>query len=144
MEFRLLSPDDLPLVVGMEGDFRSGFVAEDAARKFLCDPRNLLFAAVADSRIVGFAYGYRLARLDGPMDKVYIHEVGVLPEWQRKGVGRRLLEMIKAYCRQFKCLSFFLITERSNRAACSLYQSAGGVDPHGDNMVYWFDAGARG
>lgn len=144
MEFRLLSQDDLALVAGMEGDFRSGFIVADAARKFLGNPQNLLFAAVAEQRIVGFAYGYRHPRLDGQGDKVYIHEVGVLPGWQRQGIGKRLLDLIKAYCRQAGCPSFFLFTQRSNRAACSLYQSAGGVDPHGDNMVYWFDASARG
>lgn len=76
MEFRLLSPDDLALVTGMEGDFRSGFIVEESARRFLCNPQNLLFAAITDSRVVGFAYGYRHPRLDGQGDKVYIHEVG--------------------------------------------------------------------
>jgi len=128
----------------MEGDFRSGFIVEESALRFLRNPQNLMFAAIADSQVVGFAYGYRHPRLDGQGDKVYIHEVGVLPEWQRQGVGRRLLELIKSYCHQAGCPSFFLFTQRSNRVACSLYQSAGGVDQHGDNMVYWFDAGARG
>lgn len=144
MEFRLLSVEDLPLVSGMEGDFRSKFVMCESARRFLVNPQNLLFACVSDNRILGFAYGYRHPRLDEQGDKVYIHEVGVLPQWQRGGIGRALIETIRDYCLLEGCSSFFLFTQRSNAPACRLYEATGGVDSQGDNQVYWFDLGTRG
>ena len=137
--FRKLSISDLRLVLGMENRFRKNFVCEENARLFLSNPANWIFACVENDQIIGFAYGYELNRLDGFGNMLYIHEVGVLPEYHRQGIGRQMLDGIKALCKVSGVCRIFLFTQRTNLAACALYESAGGKPAHDDDVTYFFN-----
>jgi len=137
--FRKLSISDLQLVLQMEKDFRSEFVCLENARLFLSNPANLIFACIENNRIIGFAYGYELNRLNNTGNMLYIHEVGVLPEYHRQGIGKQLLSGIKSLCKLSGICRFFLFTEKSNIAACALYESAGGEPAHNDDVTYFFN-----
>lgn len=137
--FRKLTISDLHMVLNMEKDFRSNFICEENARMFLSNPMNWIFACIEDNRIIGFAYGYELNRLNNIGNMLYIHEVGVLPEYHRQGVGKQMLNGIKSLCRLSGICRFFLFTEKSNIAACALYESAGGEPAHNDDVSYFFN-----
>lgn len=77
IEYRRLAARDIQLALGMNADFRAGLVDRAVVEKFLNDERNWLFAAIHADKVAGFAYGYRMARMDGAADMLYIHEVGV-------------------------------------------------------------------
>lgn len=140
MEFRKLTPADLVSVMDMNRDFRSGFICEENARIFLENPHNWLFACVREGRILAFAYGYELNRLNDAGNMLYVHEVGVLPGFQRQGVGTRLLSALTAQCRERGICRFFLFTQKSNAGACALYEKSGGVPAHEDDVSYFFPA----
>ncbi len=137
--YRKLNLSDLDMVLQMEEDFRSGFVCEDNARAFLSSPTNWMFACIEDGRIIGFVYGYELSRLDDVGNMLYIHEIGVLPEFRRQGVGKRLLNNIRALCRLSGICCFFLYTEQSNQSACSFFESVGGEPARDDDVAYYFN-----
>ena len=136
--FRKLTVNDLSLLLNMEQDFRSNFICEENARQFLSNPMNWLFACIQDQRIIGFAYGYELHRLNNTGNMLYIHEVGILEQYQRQGIGRQLLTGIQALCKLTGICRFFLFTQKSNAAACSLYESVGGKAAHDDDVMYFF------
>jgi len=136
--FRKLCPGDVEMVVRMETDFRSGFVCRENAERFLENPGNWLFACVENRRILGFAYGYELNQLNNIGNMLYIHEVGVLPEFQRQGIGKGILNGIRDLCKLTGVCRFFLFAEKSNTAACALYEQAGGVTAHDDDVAYFF------
>ena len=100
---------------------------------------NWIFASIEDNRIIGFAYGYELNRLNNIGNMLYIHEVGVLPEYQRQGIGKQILNSIKVLCKLSGICRFFLFTEKSNIAACALYNSVGGEPAHDDDISYFFN-----
>ena len=52
---------------------------------------NWIFAGVVANQILGSAYGYELNRLDNKGNMLYIHEMGVLPQYQRQGIGHQML-----------------------------------------------------
>ncbi|NJD04219.1 MAG: GNAT family N-acetyltransferase [Ruminiclostridium sp.] len=137
--FRKLSISDLNLVLQMDTDFRKNFVCEENVRLFLSNPMNWIFACVEENRIIGFAYGYELNRLNNIGNMLYIHEVGVLPEFQRQGIGKQILNNIKSLCKLSGICRFFLFTEKSNQAACALYESVGGEPAHDDDISYFFN-----
>ena len=83
--YKKLNADEFSMVLEMNESFRSGFIDEREAQRFLSDERNWLFAAVDDDHIIGFAYGYELKRLDRSEPMLYIHEVGVKENYQRQG-----------------------------------------------------------
>jgi ribosomal protein S18 acetylase RimI-like enzyme len=137
--FRKLNISDLSMVMNTENDFRSNFICQENARQFLLNPMNWIFACIEDNRIIGFAYGYELNRLSDIGNMLYIHEVGVLPDFQRQGIGKQMLNGIKRLCKLSGICRFFLITEKSNTAACALYESAGGEPAHDDDVTYFFN-----
>lgn len=140
--FRKLGLSDLELVLRMEKDFRSGFVYEENARQFLMNSKNWIFACVQEEQIIGFAYGYELNRLDNQGNMLYIHEVGVLPQYQRQGIGFQILTDIKKLCKLTGICRLFLITQKHNAAACALYEKVGGektADAHDDDVTYFFN-----
>jgi len=137
--YRKLDISDLDLVRQMEGDFRSDFICEENTRLFLANPMCLIFACIENNRVIGFAYGYELNRLNNIGNMLYIHEVSVLPEFQRQGVGKHILTGVKSLCKLTGICRFFLVTEKSNRAACALYESVGGESAHDDDITYFFN-----
>ena len=137
--FRKLGVSDLKMVMGMNEDFRKDFVCEENVRQFLSNPMNCIFACIERERIIGFAYGYEVNRLNSDGNMLYIHEVGVLPEYQRQGIGKEILCGIKKSCKLLGICRFFLFTEKSNHPACALYDSAEGEQAHEDDICYFFN-----
>ncbi|WIV11521.1 GNAT family N-acetyltransferase [Proteiniborus sp. MB09-C3] len=141
-EFRKLHLSDLELVLQMENDFRSNFIFEENARQFLSNPINWIFACIQEDQIIGFAYGYELNRLDNKGNMLYIHEVGVLPKFQKQGIGFQILTDIKNLCKLTGICRFFLFTQKHNIAACALYEKAGGEKTSSiqeDDVTYFFN-----
>lgn len=141
-ELRKLQLSDLELVLQMENNFRSNFIVKENARQFLSNPMNWVFACIQEEKIVGFAYGYELNRLDNKGDMLYIHEVGVLPQYHRQGIGFEILTGIKKLCKLTGICKFFLFTQKHNIAACALYEKAGGEktkDAFDDDVTYFFN-----
>ena len=143
-ECRRLGPEDLELALGMNAGFRPGLVEREQAAAFLADRRCWLFAAVGEGQVIAFAYGYRLPRLSDSGEPLYVHEVGVMEAWQRRGVGTRLMEALKAACRADGIPRIFLTAYQSNAGANALYRKTGGQycpESQGKDVVYWFDTG---
>lgn len=140
--YRKLNVTDLKLVLGMENDFRLHFIVEESARQFLLDSKNWLFACIEQDKIIGFAYGYELNRLDSKGNMLYIHEVGVLPQYHRQGIGRSLIEKLAEITAKLGICRFFLSTQKSNLPACALYEKCGGQkNPNqlDDDVLYYFN-----
>ncbi|MDR7856763.1 GNAT family N-acetyltransferase [Tissierella sp.] len=141
-EFRKLNLSDLELVVQMENSFRSNFIVEENARDFLFNPNNWIFACIGENKIIGFAYGYELNRIDNQGNMLYTHEVGVLPQYQNQGIGFQILTGIKNLCKVRGICRFFLITQKHNTPACKLYEKSGGKkrsDLQDDDVTYFFN-----
>ena len=138
-QYRRLSISDLSMVLEMNRHFRDGFVCEENAREFLQNRTNWLFACIENGRIIGFSYGYELTRLNEIGSMLYIHEVGVLPEFWRQGIGKTMLSHLKTLCELEGFCRFFLIAQKSNIPACALYRSAGGFSAHQDDVLFVFE-----
>ena len=129
------------MVLEMNQHFRHGFVSQSGAEAFLAKPENLLFAAVFENEVIGFAFGYRLNRLDGGRTMLYIHELGVQEAYQRQGNGLQMLRALKQWCKENGVGKMFLTCYQNNLGANKLYRKAGGeVSPEsqGIDTVYFF------
>ncbi|MFV0399727.1 MAG: GNAT family N-acetyltransferase [Oscillospiraceae bacterium] len=155
--YRKLGLSDLDAVLGMNDTFREGFIVRENARQFLTDPKNWIFACLeqkispagenkltsfcSEDKIVGFACGYELARLDGAGNMLYLHEVGVAEAYWRQGIATRILEGVRTLCALSGICRFFLFTHPDNHKACALYEKCGGEigrDSGNGDRVYFF------
>ena len=95
---------------------------KDDLKKFIENKENYLFTGIKDNEAIAFLYGYGMLRPDG-RKMFYIHSVDVLPEYQSKGIGTKLMEYTLEYIKsEQKYYKYFVLTEENNIKACNLYQ----------------------
>jgi len=112
---------------------------QDSMTKFLSSDKNYMLVYRIEDKVAGFAYGYELQRFDGRKNMMYMHQVEVLPEFRKGGIGRKLMEGFIEICKNNDCQRLFLITNKSNTAAVTLYERSGGKAPSDDDIVFTFE-----
>lgn len=108
----------------------------EALAAFLADPANLLLTAEVDGRPAGQLLGYILQRWDNLRPMAFLYSIDVIEAFQRRGIGRQLVEGFLDEGRKAGCSEAFVITNRSNEAAKALYETVGGKMAEGDELMY--------
>jgi ribosomal protein S18 acetylase RimI-like enzyme len=91
-------------------------------QKFLNDKNNYGFIAKEENKIIGFIYGYSLLKPNGKY-MFYVHSVGVLPNYQGKGIGKELFKYMDEYLvDEKKVYKYFLLTSEDNIIAQKVYR----------------------
>ena len=60
----------------------------------------IVYAAVYGNEVVGGLTAYQLPMYNSEGSEVYIYDIAVKAEFQRKGVGKQMLLALKYYCKQ--------------------------------------------
>jgi ribosomal protein S18 acetylase RimI-like enzyme len=112
---------------------------EQATREYLAHDRNyVLLACSDDGTAAGFVRGTELRRLDGPARQMFLYEIAVAPEYQRRGVGTALIRALEGICRAEGFAEMFVFTNRSNTAAMRLYLATGAhTEADDEQMFVW-------
>ena len=145
IEIRLLRAGDEAALARVAEDVFDDPLDPRATAEFLSDPRHHLAVAIEDGLVVGFASAVLYLHPDKPRPEMWINEVGVAPAWQRRGLGRRLLDALLDVARAADGTEAWVLTDRTNAAAMQLYASAGGQETPGNHVMFTFvlDAGNR-
>ncbi len=137
MKYKLLEKNDIGLMEDVLKDdnmiFNRSFL-----ESFLNEKNAYGFVAKDENNVVGFAYAYTLLRPDGKT-MFYLHSIGILPNYQNKGYGSKLLEFIKNYSIEMGCSEMFVITDKGNPRACHVYEKLGGKNDYENEVVYVYD-----
>ena len=133
---RRLTTDDAETAASLVYDLSARSVSAEYLRRFLSNDANYLFAAFAGSRPVGFLLAHRLERLKEESYKLLIYEVDVVPEFQRHGVGTKLMEQAKSVIENENMICSFVFTDQRNTAAIEFYKSTGGIAENGDDLMF--------
>lgn len=83
------------------------------------NPQSICLTAEKAGRIVGYLLAYRAA------DEAEIARIAVIPEQQKQGIGRKILEILKEICREEKIQKLMLDVRKSNEGARAFYKKAG-------------------
>lgn len=109
-----------------------------AAVRYLADPSNVFFIAVEAGRGVGFLRGTALRQTHTRRRQMFLYEIAVLPKFQRRGIGRALIERLLAFCRARGFEEVFVFTSPLNRPAVRLYRTTGGrTETDADRMFVY-------
>jgi ribosomal protein S18 acetylase RimI-like enzyme len=127
MTVRRLQPEDAPLALAAVRILKPPAPAPGVGfyERFLARPENILVVATDGPQPTGFLLAYLLDRLDGDRQMVCLYEINVCEPYRRRGVGRAMIEVLKAVCGQVEARKMWLLTNRSNEAAVHLYESTG-------------------
>jgi len=88
-------------------------------------------AQVREPRVLA---GFVLGRIAA--DEAEILSIGVAPEWQRRGIGRHMVEGLVRAARRAEVRRLFLEVAADNGAGNALYESLGFV-PAGERKAYY-------
>lgn len=112
---------------------------QDNLKNFLSSPNNILLVAKSGDKGLGFLRSYFLPRYDNKGTEILLHEIDVLPSYQKQGVATFLIEKLKEIATQNQISEIWLVTNRSNIAAMALYEKTGGKAPSNDDVVFVYE-----
>lgn len=96
----------------------------DRLADYLEEKNHILVVALDEGLVVGHIRGIIHQHPDASPE-LYIDNAGVASEFQRQGIGRRLVQEIVALGRARGCEDIWVGTESDNEAAKALYRSFG-------------------
>ena len=94
----------------------------------LLEKENVIFyAAIIDKKVVGGLTAHVLPSTYFPSSEVYIYDLAVETEFQRKGIGRQLINSLKEYCAGLRLKEIFVQADLEDRHALDFYRATGGI-----------------
>jgi ribosomal protein S18 acetylase RimI-like enzyme len=110
----------------------------ESARAFVCSGKNLLFVGYLGGEMAGYAYGHALDRFD-TQKHFLVYEVATAKKFRRRGVMKAVLGELLACLKAAGFAEAWVITNKSNAAAMSLYAATGGRTEHDDDCMFVYD-----
>jgi ribosomal protein S18 acetylase RimI-like enzyme len=105
-------------------------------QNFLAQDTNYLIIATDGDLPVAFLTAYRMPMLGSVGSMVYLFEINVMPAYQRQGIGKGLINLLKAECQTTNVAEIWVGTENDNVAAKQLYTSTGGICHYPDSCEF--------
>lgn len=119
--------DDLPKDeqrTTSHSDFEAHF--RPHAARVIGDPRNAIFVAETDAgAVVGYTIVGRMTTMLSPEPSGFVYDLWVAPDARRRGIGHRLIERAKEWCRGEGLHKLRLEVGADNEAARTFYKSEG-------------------
>jgi len=106
------------------------------AKSFLSHEGHHLLLASIDGVDVGFVSGVEMTHPDKGTE-MFLYELGVAEQHQRQGVGRALVDALRALAVERGCYGMWVLTDDDNVAALATYRSAGAGEPEPQVMLSW-------
>ncbi len=87
----------------------------------------IILGAVAEGRIVGGLVAFEMTPIHGTKE-LYIYDIAVHPEFQKRGLGKKLMEAIKEEARTQGVGAIFVEAESEDEGAVAFYRAIGGEE----------------
>jgi len=98
-------------------------VSDTYTGKLLANPVFVAFAAIIDNELAGGLTGYISPMYNGEVSEMYIYDIAVKPEFQRRGVGKQLIAFAKEYCTKRGMLAMYVQANAEDGHALNFYRS---------------------
>jgi ribosomal protein S18 acetylase RimI-like enzyme len=87
----------------------------------------IFYAAMLDNKVIGGLTAHILPSTYFPSSEVYIYDLAVQTEFQRKGIGRQLISSLKEYCASLRLKEIFVQADLEDQHALDFYRATGGI-----------------
>ncbi len=108
-----------------KGDTAKSTVSSDVVRKLRSYAHAMVFFAEHHLIPVGMAVCFTGFSTFRSEELINIHDLIVLPDYRRRGIGRALINEIEAHARHRRCCKMTLEVREDNPKAQGLYRSVG-------------------
>jgi ribosomal protein S18 acetylase RimI-like enzyme len=127
MEIKVLRSGDERVLSNVAAGVFDNPIDPNLTAEFLADPRHHLAVCIDGGVVVGFASALHYVHPD-KLPQMWINEVAVAPPHRRRGIGKALLRSLFSVGESHRCTVAWVLTDRTNAAAMSLYRSVGGTE----------------
>ena len=108
-----------------------------ATAAFLADDRHHLLIGYVGGQPAGFVTAVELLHPDKPRPEMFLYELGVEPEFRRRGVATALMQRLVELCHERGCGEMFVLTDEDNIAGQATYRRAGGEPEPAGALFQW-------
>lgn len=98
---------------------------QSTLNNLLATPSFVAFAVFIDDHLVGGCTAYLLPSYTKPHPELFIYDVAIHPDFQRRGLGSQLIRAIMAFCTQQQIPLFFLMAHAEDTEAVAFYRANG-------------------
>ena len=142
-EVRRLAKEDLSVFSSLIRLFNivfeeaeSSISSEANLLRLLSNNHFIALAAIDDTQVVGGLTAYVLPMYYSEFPEIFLYDLAVKPEYQRIGVGKRLIHDLKEYCVKHGVKVFFVLAHEEDEHAIEFYRSTGGKSEKVVNFLY--------
>jgi aminoglycoside 3-N-acetyltransferase I len=92
----------------------------------LTNPYLMVYVTTIDNEIVGGLTAYILPKYNAEKSELFIYDIAVKPEFQRRGIGRSLISKIKEDCVNIDIDEIFVAANEEDDYALDFYRATDG------------------
>ena len=104
-----------------------GSLSDGYLTQLLSRPSFWAVAATVDGQVVGGLTAHTLPLTRAELSELFIFDIAVVSDWQRKGVGRLLMSTVRAQAAAAGILFSFVPADNEDTHALDFYRAIGGV-----------------
>lgn len=108
----------------------------EATVRFLASPGHHLLIAYEEARPVGFVTGIEMTHPDKGTE-MFVYELGVHEDYRRRGIGRALVERLRALAQEHGCYAMWVLTDEDNQEARGVYEASGAAVEVHQRLYSW-------
>jgi len=149
IEIRQLTKEDLPTfnslinLFNMVFEEESNIGSETNLLRLLNNNHFIAIVALAENEVAGGLTAYELPMYYSDSSEIFLYDLAVKPEYQRMGIGKKLIQSLKEYCIKNGIKEFFVMAHEEDEHAIEFYHSTGGRGERVVNFLYeagdgWF------
>lgn len=142
-QIKLLGNDDWQLFQQLTSVFNKVFETEDTQipnesylSNLLHNPGFLAFVVISRGEVAGGLTAYILPMYHAEHSEIFIYDIAVETQFQRKGLGKKLLSSLQDYCKQNGIKEMFVQAHQEDEHALEFYRSTGGKAESVVNFTY--------
>jgi aminoglycoside 3-N-acetyltransferase I len=143
LEVRKLTQEDVAAFQSLVHLFNLVFEEDETAigteknlLKLLGSDHFVAMAAFYENEIAGGLTAYELPMYYSDHSEILLYDLAIKAEFQRMGVGKRLIKNLKEYCVQNGINEFFVLAHEEDEHALEFYRSTGGKSEKVINFIY--------
>ncbi|MEL6134371.1 MAG: GNAT family N-acetyltransferase, partial [Bacteroidota bacterium] len=100
-------------------------LADEYLNQRLADERFIVCVAIEEARVVGGITAYELPMYAHPMSEWLLYDIAIHPDFQRRGVGRKLVYHLQQEVKQRGGSDIFLDAHEEDVHALAFYRELG-------------------
>lgn len=136
IDFLVLDQNNADILSAVRDDVFDNPIIPEQAKAFLAADQHNMVVALDAGQVIGMASAVTMLHPD-KKPEVFVQEVGVHDNYLRRGIGKKLTQLLLSLVRGAHDHDVWLATEDDNVAARALYRSLGARETKGIVVYDW-------